>query len=172
MDGRIQRVVVNGSMSRWRPVTSGVPQGSALGPVLFNIFIHDIDSGIQCTPKKFADDTQLSGAFDMPEGQDVIQRHLDKRERWAWESLMRFNKAKCKVLHMGRGSPRYQNRLGGGGTGSSPTEKDLGVLGGEELGTTRRCALIAQKANRALGCIPSSAGSRAREGVLPPCPAL
>ena len=74
-------------------------------------------------------------------------------------------------MPLGRGSPWYQHRLGDGGMGSSPAEKDLGVLGGEKLDTSRPCALTAQRASRALGCIPGSAGSRAREGVLPLCPA-
>jgi len=68
LEGCSQRAVVNGLESKW----SGVPQGSVLGPVFFIIFVNDTDSEIECTLSRFADNTKLSGAVNMPEGWDAV----------------------------------------------------------------------------------------------------
>ncbi|KGL81229.1 hypothetical protein N309_07923, partial [Tinamus guttatus] len=93
-------------------------------------------------------------------------RDLDRLDNWAVKNLMQFNKANCKVLHLGRNNPRHQNRLGTDLLESSSAEKDLGVMM-DKLTMRQQCALVAKKANGILGCIKKSISSRLREVILP-----
>ncbi|KAK4819758.1 LOW QUALITY PROTEIN: hypothetical protein QYF61_010893 [Mycteria americana] len=124
--------------------------------------VGDMDSRIECTLSKFADNTKLCGAVDTREGRDAIQRDLDRLERWARVNLMKFNKAKsCTWV-----GAIPIHRLGREWIKSSPEEKDLGVLVDKKLNMTRQCVLAAQKANCILGCIKRSMTRRSREVIL------
>ena len=109
---RRQRVVVDGEVSNWKPVLSGVPQGSVLGPILFLIYINDLDDSITSNVLKFADDTKLFRKVNTDGDKQHLQNDLDRLVKWSEKWQMLFNFGKCKCLHTGHRNLNVDYKIG------------------------------------------------------------
>ena len=101
LSDRRQKVYVSGAGSSWSYVTSGVPQGSVLGPVLFVCYINDMPEVVKSMIYLYADDAKIGRQIVNDSDKDVLQLDLDELEKWAKKWQMKFNPNKCKVMHIG-----------------------------------------------------------------------
>ena len=148
---RIQRVVVDGEVSSWKSVLSGVPQGSVLGPILFLVYIDDLEEGVTGNILKFADDTKLFRKTKEIGEKQKLQDDIDKLVRWSEKWQMLFNVGKCKCLHTGPGNTGMNYEMGGTILSKTGKEKDLGVTMNASMKVSEQCRIAASKGNQVLG---------------------
>lgn len=153
LDDRCQRVVINGDTSSWEKVLSGVPQGSVLGPLLFLIFIDDIDEMVISKCLKFADDTKIYNQVVSEGDRLKIQDDINKLSSWGKDWDMTYNVNKCKVVHLGNNNPKFSYKLNDILIQEVDQEKDLGVLIDYKFKFNEQCAVAAKRGNQLLGII-------------------
>ncbi|CAM4371744.1 unnamed protein product [Caretta caretta] len=166
LKGRLQRVLLKGELSGWREVTSGVPQGSVLGPILFNLFIPDLGTKGGSVLIKSADDTKLGGIANLEKDREIIQENLDDLINWSNSNRMKFNSEKCKVMHLGINNKNFCYKLGTHQLEVTEEEKDLGVLVDHRMTMSRQCDMAVKKANVILGSIRRGISSRDKEVLV------
>jgi len=165
--GRRQRVVVEGSKSGWERVWSGVPQGSVLGPLLFLVYVDDLDDDIWNMLLKFADDTKLISKVQTDDDRLKLQGDLDKLYKWSQEWSMDFNVEKCSIMHLGFRNGHDNFKLGPNLLREIHEEKDLGVLVTDDLKVGKQCCKAANDANRVLGMIKRNFTCKSGKIVIP-----
>jgi len=164
--GRTQRVVINGCYSDYLSVTSGVPQGSILGPLLFTIYINDLENGINNNLLKFADDSKLWGRVDSVQDRNTLQKDLDTLGEWAMQNQMPFNIGKCKIMHIGKRNAKFEYFLNGCKIASNSEEKDLGVYFSESFKPNLNCDRASKAANKIIGMIARNISNRDSDSML------
>ena len=165
LNDRKQRVIINGTKSSWKLVKSGVPQGSVLGPLLFLIYINDIDLGINSKISKFADDTKIARVVNDWVDSSRLQRDLHKLETWAQKWQMEFNSTKCKVLHIGSKNCMFNYDMDGKWLENITEEKDLGVYIRNDLSVSKQCLTARNRANSMLGVINRNVSYKSKEVI-------
>ena len=164
---RRQRVVVDGEVSSWKSVLSGVPQGSVLGPILFWVYINDLEEGVTGKILKFADDTKLFRKVKEIGDKQNLQDDIDKLVKWSEKWQMLFNFGKCKCLHTGPGNTGMNYEMGGTILSKTVKEKDLGVTMNANMKVSEQCRIEASKGNQVLGMIRRNITYKDKSLIIP-----
>lgn len=158
---RQQRVCVNGVFSEWSKVTSGVPQGSVIGPILFVLFVNDIPEIVNSQCQMFADDCKIYDCVNSLDNCETIQNDIHALCEWTSKWLLFFNSAKCKTLHIGRRNPDHEYTMSDKNDitvvlENTDCEKDLGVHFQQNLKFSKHINTTVNKANQRVGLLKRS----------------
>ena len=153
LTGRTQKVILNGQESRTTKVSSGVPQGSVLGPLLFIIYINDMPNNIASNIKLYADDALLYRTIHSVTDIHILQHHLDMLHQWASTWLMTFNPTKCEFLQLTKKNHplKSQYHIDNKQIKQVTTAKYLGVTIDKNLNWSDHTSRVVNKANSVLG---------------------
>lgn len=166
LDNRVQCVVLNNSSSDRQLVLSGVPQGSVLGPLLFLIYINDLDLNVISKLFKFADDSKVCKSINSDLDRDILRSDLDKIFKWSESWQMSFNIDKCVVLHVGNNNQQFDYYLGNNLIKTSNKERDLGVIVDNSCKFSEQCRMAASAANKLLGLIKRSIEYKNKDTIV------
>ena len=159
LSDRRHRVIVQGTPSDWQDVTSGIPQGSVLGPVMFVVYINDLPSWIQSRILLFADDTKLYRRITCPADRDALQEDVQSMDDWSETWLLKYSAPKCKsmtVSRSGEQNPEHIYTLRGTNLDQVATEKDIGVTFDSRLNFYEHANIAANRGNKIMGVIRRS----------------
>ena len=160
LSNRTQAVSINGTHSSYVPVTSGVPQGSVLGPALFLLYINDITEGVTSQMRLFADDSIIYREITTPNDHKILQEDINRLTNWAHTWQMDFNVDKCYLLSITKKpKPSHFNYTMNGKllqrTSSHPY---LGVEISDNLSWSKHCDIISRAASKTLGLVMRTLG--------------
>ena len=144
-----------------------MPQGSVLGPIIFLVYINDLEEGVTGKLLKFADDTKLFKTIKEMGDKQKLHDDIDKLVRWSEKWQMLFNFGKCKCLHTGPGNAGMNNAMGGTILSKTMKEKDLGVTINANMKVSEQCRIVSSEGNQLLGMIRRNITYKEKNLIVP-----